>query len=47
MACAMNKVATGPSEPINEVCAEPIKRIAAESINTGKTVEKIAMIRLS
>ena len=44
---AMKIVDTGPIEPISEVCAEPIRRIPAESMNTGNTVENTAMTRLS
>ena len=36
-------VSTGPSVPISAVLAAPMRRMAAEVMNTGSTVEKRAM----
>lgn len=47
MALAINKVATGPIEPINAARPEPISRMLADSMNTGNTVETTAIMALS
>ena len=36
-------VLTGPSEPMSEALPEPMRRMANDSMNTGSTVEKIAI----